>query len=253
MIQKLITLFCLLLFLACKQEKPAVKEFWIDKPVKEWPDLALTNKISFTDTIYTNFANSFLINTGFDTLGISCKHLFMVFQNQMEYKSVSFESNFISWKFYPKNDTTNSVAVKHLINSDKNEPIGQFNTLKVRDWILFETEKNKNIFPLKIRYAPIKDFEIVYAIGWGMKQKDNSKPVLIKLQSVMNLGEYYYVKTLSKNIQPEGRSGSPVIDKNGYLVGIVSGAEGNLGVIGSVNYLKKMFDKYNIQYQNPEN
>lgn len=40
-----------------------------------------------------------------------------------------------------------------------------------------------------------------------------------------------------------------IIDKNGYLVGIISGAEGKLGVIGSVNYLKKMFEKYKVEYQ----
>ena len=43
-------------------------------------------------------------------------------------------------------------------------------------------------------------------------------------------------------------SGSPVIDKNGYLVGIVSGQEGRLGIMGAVPYLTKMFDKYNVKY-----
>jgi hypothetical protein len=80
---------------------------------------------------------------------------------------------------------------------------------------------------------------------------DNSYPVLIKQQYFKGLGDYYYTKTLDKEISPHGRSGSPVIDKNGYLVGIVSGAEGNLSVVGSVYYLKKLFDKYNIKYEDP--
>jgi hypothetical protein len=63
------------------------------------------------------------------------------------------------------------------------------------------------------------------------------------------MGNYYYVKTLAEDVAPPGRSGSPVIDKNGYLVGIVSGAEGNLGVIGSVQYLKKLFDEYGVDYE----
>ena len=45
--------------------------------------------------------------------------------------------------------------------------------------------------------------------------------------------------------------GSPVIDKNGYLVGIVSGQEGKLGVIGGIKYLTTMFDEYGIKYNNP--
>ncbi|WP_396602941.1 hypothetical protein [Algibacter sp. R77976] len=84
-----------------------------------------------------------------------------------------------------------------------------------------------------------------------MKQKDNSKPALIKLQCFENLGDYFYIKTLKTDTQPHGRSGSPVIDKNGYLVGIVSGQEGKLGVIGSVRYLKQMLDEYGIKYEIP--
>jgi len=54
--------------------------------------------------------------------------------------------------------------IKRLINRDDNEPIGQFNTLKVRDWIIFDLrEKRKDIYPLKIRFTPVKKNEIVYA------------------------------------------------------------------------------------------
>jgi hypothetical protein len=239
----------LLLIYGCKNETSLTKEYWIEKPISQWPKFALTNEISFNDFTFKDFANSFLINTGQDTLGISCKHLFMVFENQLGLKTIDLGKNFNYWKLYPKNDTKKSVLVKRLINANSQEKIGQFNTLKVRDWIIFEIEKNRSdLYPLKIRYAPIKINEIVYVVGWGMKQKDNSKPALIKLQCFKNLGDYYYTQTLTTNIKPNGRSGSAVIDKNGYLVGIVSGAEGNLGVIGSVNYLKKMFEKYNVEY-----
>lgn len=249
---KLIVIGLLLLILGCKNETPIIKETWIEKPLSQWPSFALTNEISFKDTTYSDFANSFLIDTGKDTLGISCKHLFMVFENQLGLKTIDLGKNFNYWKLYPKNDNKKSVSIARLINENSKEIIGQFNTLKVRDWILFEIDKNhSDLYPLKIRYTPIKTNEIVYAVGWGMKQKDNSKPALIKLQCFKNLGDYYYTQTLTKNIQPNGRSGSPVIDKNGYLVGIVSGAEGNLGVIGSVNYLEKMFEQNNVGYQNP--
>jgi hypothetical protein len=122
----------------------------------------------------------------------------------------------------------------------------------VRDWILFEIDKkNPVLYPLKIRYTPVKTNEIVYAVGWGIKQEDNSMPALTKLKCYMNIGDYFYTQSLSPDIHPGGRSGSPVIDQNGYLVGIVSGAEGKLGVMGSINYLKNILDKYNIKY-NPE-
>ena len=242
----------IILTVGCKNAPEIIKENWIEKPLSQWPSFALTNEISFNDTTYKDLANSFLINTGYDTLGISCKHLFMVFENQLGLKTIDLGKNFNYWKLYPKNDNEKSVSIERLINANSKENIGQFNTLKVRDWILFEIDKpHSALYPLKIRYTPIKTNEIVYSVGWGMKQKDNSEPALIKFQCIKNLGDYYYIKTLKTDTQPGGRSGSPVIDKNGYLVGIVSGAEGNLGVIGSVNYLKKMFEKYNVEYQKP--
>jgi hypothetical protein len=151
---------------------------------------------------------------------------------------------------YPKNLKEKTVTIKRLINKNPSEQIGQFNTLKVRDWIIFELEeKNTQLYPLKIRYTPVKKNEIVYAVGWAKNQKDNSKPGLFKMKCFKNLGNYFYIEP-SEN-QPHGRSGSPVIDKNGYLVGIVSGQEGKLGVMGAVPYLTIMFDKYGIEYNNP--
>lgn len=238
----------ILISLSCKNEAKIVKEDWVDKPLSNWPDFALINKISFTDTTYTDIANAFLVNTGFDTLGISCKHLFMVFEKHQGLKNVDLGDEFNYWELYPKNKKEKRVSINRLINTNSNEPIDQFNTLKVRDWIVFEIKNNPDLYPLKIRYTPVKTNEVVYAIGWGNKQKDNSKPAVVKMQCVKNVGDYYYIKTLSTNVKPYGRSGSPVIDKNGHLVGIVSGQEGKLGVIGSVNSLVAVFDKFDIQY-----
>jgi hypothetical protein len=238
------------LSLGCTRKSQAIKETWFEKPLSQWPSFALTNEISFEDTTYSDLANSFIVTTGYDTIGISCKHLFMVFEYQPGLSTIDLGNSFNYWKLYPKNDRGNSVLTKRLINKDSQESIGQFNTLKVRDWILFEIDKqNLDLYPLKIRYHPIKTREVVYAIGWGINQKDNGIPALTKLQCVDNLGDYYYMRTLSTNTQPHGRSGSPVIDKNGHLVGIVSGAEGNFAVIGSVSYLKKMFYKYGIAFK----
>lgn len=246
-----ILVFGILIFcFSCKNDAQISKEAWIENPISQWPNFALTNEISFTDTTFTDIANSFLVNTGYDTIGVSCKHFFLVFEHHLGLKKIDLGNEFKYWHLYPKNKKDKVVPIKRLINEDSTEEIGQFNTLKIRDWIIFDVEKtNLDLYPLKIRYTPIKTNEVVYAVGWGFKQKDSSKPALIKLQCIQNLGDYYYVKTLKTDIQPQGRSGSPVIDSNGYLVGIISGQEGNLGVIGSVNYLRKMFDKYNIAYK----
>lgn len=247
-------LVVIMVLIGCQNSPQIIKESWVEKSVSAWPDFALTNEISFVDTTYFDLANSFLVNTGFDTIGVSCKHLFMVFENQVGLESIDLGATFRYWNMYPKNHKEKMVSIKRLINENASEQIGQFNTLKVRDWIVFELEgKNDELYPLKIRYTPVKTNEIVYAVGWGMKQNDNSKPALIKLQCIKNLGDYYYIKPLKTNTHPAGRSGSPVIDSNGYLVGIVSGQEGKMGVIGGIKYLTMMFEKYDIKYNKPSN
>jgi hypothetical protein len=240
--------FLLLIVLGCQnKEKPIEKESWIEKPTSQWPNFALTNTIKFKDTIYQNIANSFIVDTGYDTIAISCKHIFMVFKNN-NLSTIDLGNDFISWSMYPKGQIEKNVQLSQLINEDNHEPVGEFNTLKNRDWIIFKiNHSNNDIYPLKIRITPLKKGEFVYSFGWGHEQTSKF-PSLIKMKMYENLGNYYYVLTETKNINPAGRSGSPVIDSNGYLVGIVSGAEGNLGVIGSVKYLLQLFDKYNLKH-----
>ncbi|WP_396602942.1 hypothetical protein [Algibacter sp. R77976] len=147
----------LLLSFGCKNEPQVTKEPWIEKPVSEWPDFALTNKISFTDTTYTDIANSFLVNTGIDTIGVSCKHFFMVFEKQLGIHNIDLGPDFKYWDLYPKNKKEKAISIKKLINRNPNEKIGQFNTLKVRDWIIFYIKSlNTELYPLKIRFTRVK-------------------------------------------------------------------------------------------------
>jgi len=238
--------------IGCEKGPETTKESWIDKPITEWPDFSLTNEVSFIDTTYKNLANAFLVNTGKDTIGISCKHLFIVFENKHGIQAIDLGEEFIYWNLYPKNRPDKVISIKKLINAEASEQIGQFNTLKARDWIVFELrDKREDVYPLKIRFSPVYKNEIVYAVGWGVLQKNNTYPAITKLRCFKSLGDYFYTTSINKDIRPEGRSGSPVIDKNGYLVGIVSGVEGNLGVICGVKYLNELFDRYGIEYAIP--
>ena len=250
---RILPLIFLIIFSVCEKSPELTKESWADKPVNEWPDFSLTNEICFEDTTYFGLANSFLINTGTDTIGASCKHMFLVFRIHLNYHTISLGKDFNYWKLYPKNNPAKSVQINKLINTHHQEQIGQFNTLKNRDWIIFDLEGSVNdLYPLKIRYTPLKKGETIYAVGWGHKQQDNTFPQIAKFRFFRSLGNYYYAQALSKNINPQGRSGSPVIDKNGYLVGIISGAEGKLTVIGSIEYLKGLFDRYQVDYKMPD-
>ncbi len=244
----MIYLIFFLLLLSCKTSEYIEKEPWIEKPISEWPEFVMTNDIEFTDTSYKGIANSFLINTGYDTLAVTCKHFFLIFRDK-ELNTINLGMEFIDWKMYPKGQSNKMIKIKNLINQNDNEQIGEYNTLKNRDWIIFNIDKaDIKTYPLKIRTTLVKKGEIIFNIGWA-NQQTTKYPSIIKLQQIKNMGNYYYVKSITENVNPIGRSGSPVIDKNGYLIGIASGGEGNFGVIGSVNYLIELFEKYNVKYQ----
>jgi hypothetical protein len=246
--------FLLIIVIAsgCANEPEIIPESWVSKPLKDWPNFALTNEICINDTTFKDLANSFIVNTGKDTIGVTCKHIFMVFRNKFGFNSIDLGDDFDYWEMYPKNKTDERIRIKTLINEDSNEGIGPFREMKARDWIIFDfNKKTSDLYPLKIRYTPVKPNEIVYSVGWGSLQEDNSQPALIKFKCYKNSGDYYYVQRMKTNRKPNARSGSAIIDKNGYLVGILSGAEGNLGVFGSTKYLISLFEKYGVEYEMP--
>ncbi len=230
-------------FCSCKNETEIIpKETWIEKPVSEWPELVMTNKVEFIDSTYTNLGNAFLIEAGSDTFAVTCKHIFMLFREETN-NSINLGNNFKQWQIYPKGKPQKAIRLGELVNENRNEETGEFNTLKSRDWIIFKTNHKSDFTPLKIRTRPVSNGEIVYALGWAFKQTSEN-PSLIKMQVFRNLGPYFYTTTSTKNVDPAGRSGSPVIDKNGYLVGLVSGAEGQLGVMCGIPYLNEQLNKY---------
>ncbi|MBN1822315.1 MAG: trypsin-like peptidase domain-containing protein [Prolixibacteraceae bacterium] len=242
MLKKSILPFLLIAIIGCQPKEPcaAKKMGWMEKPVSEWSDLVMTNSVEFSDTTYRNIGNAFLIDTGSDTLAITCKHIFMLFREETD-NTINLGDNFRKWEIFPKGKPDKSISLGALLNENRNEETGDFNTLKSRDWLIFRVAGTDDFTPLKIRPRPVSEGEIVYAVGWAYKQT-TEKPSLVKMQVYRNEGPYFYVNTLIRNVDPAGRSGSPVIDKNGYLVGIVSGAEGNLGVMGGVSFLFQQLD-----------
>ena len=250
-ISERIILFLLVLFFlpGCQNRNPLPEqESWADKPVSQWPDIALTNTVCFTDTVFTEMANAFLIDTGYDTLGVTCKHFFLLFK-KIGLTHIDTGASLEEWSAFPKDQPDKKVVFGDMINKDSYEDIGEFNTLKDRDWIIFHLKSGSNgIYPLKIRTTPLKKGETIYSVGWSAIQS-TEEPLLVAMKVYENMGNYCYISTTSEDVDAHGSSGSPVIDSNGHLVGLVSGAEGDLGVIAAVPYLVSLFEKYGIKYK----
>jgi hypothetical protein len=56
-----------------------------------------------------------------DTLGITCKHLFIVFEWYAGAENISLGPGFVSWDMYSKNEPTKKINIKGLINENKQE------------------------------------------------------------------------------------------------------------------------------------
>ena len=231
----------MILLTSCSNPKESA-EAWISLPVSEWPDMALTNEIVFEDTTFTDLANCFLVRYAEDTFAVTCKHIFLVFRNRLGYQDVHLGEDFQSWWMYPENKPDMKFRVGKLLNDDPNESIGEFNTLKDRDWLVFEVQdvpKEIHVFQL----AEDRPFsgEAIYNFGWGDDPPDPEKATLVKMEFIRAAGNQLYAKTLTAEANGVGRSGSAVFNARGHLLGLVSGAEGQLGVVCSTSYLEIIF------------
>lgn len=229
---------------------PLPPEPWVDRSVADWPDFALSNDVAFADTTYSYLANAFAVDTGADTIGVTCKHIFMVFRNQRGTSAISLGDDFRAWTLRSSRDTARVLPIRRLINDDANEPVGDFASLKDRDWLVFELGSwTDGIYPLKVRYTPLERGDTIYAVGRSRAGRHDPDPVPSRLRVFRAAPSYYYVQPLDPMVDPEHTSGSPVIDENGYLVGLVSGAVGRLGVVAGVDYLRVVFDRYGVKYR----
>lgn len=227
-------------------------EPWIDRPVADWPDFALSNDVVFDDTTYSHLANAFTVDLGGDTVGATAKHIFMVFERDRGLASVDPGDEFRGWSLRSSRDSGRVVHARALINADPSEPIGRFGTLKARDWLVFEIDGwAEGLYPLKVRPGPPAPGDTIYAVGRSRTERRDPDPTVSPLRVYRVFPTYYYVQPLDPSVDPEGTSGSPVIDGNGHLVGLASGAVGRLGVVAGTAYLRQVLEGTDLEYRAP--
>jgi hypothetical protein len=215
---------------------------WINKPQNEWPQITMINHIEYVDKTYPMAGCSFLIDTGEDTLAATAKHILTYFKSATM-NSVSFINTLKTWKMHPRNNPADSVIVDKLINENPDEPIDQLIPPKI-DWLLFSIQKkSKNIQPLKFRTEQLPPGEKVYIVGWRYSDEDCPQ-VIYEGNYVKSLNGSVIIstKTLADNKIP-GLSGSPVIDSNGRLIGIMSQKFGKMEQLASIEYPKEILEK----------
>ncbi|MEJ2904229.1 S1 family peptidase [Pedobacter panaciterrae] len=225
------------------------KESWVDKPISEWPKIALINEVQFKNGdryVHPSFkyaGTGFLIDNGKDTLAATGKHILWIAKNKQS-KATEVNAALKEWVMRPKGDTQDSAVIGKLLNEDPNEVLeAKGSTIQDRDWIVFTVKKSSsNLYPLKPRYTQVKPGEKVYILSCAY---DDSLCTVHEGKVYQKYGMDILIERDMKT-HKGGCSGSPVIDANGYLIGIITGSAGskvgNVSVAISNEYLKDVLD-----------
>jgi hypothetical protein len=219
------------------------KQSWITENQNDWPQITMINHINYIDRNYSVAGCGFLLDIGTDTIAVTAKHILSYFKSE-NMSTVSFNNNLGQWEMYPKNNNLDKVCIEKIINENPNESLQGIPADK--DWLLLTVkQKSLNIHPLQFRKSPLNVGEKVYIIGW--RYSDSNCPQRIfEGKFVKSMGGSLIISTelLSNNTIP-GLSGSPVIDSEGYLIGIMSQKYGKMERLSSIEYPMELLKNIN--------
>lgn len=197
----------------------------------ETKSIGLINNISYLDSSFNNpnASNGFLVEYKHKTYGITAKHILMIAKtDKMEF--ADFQGELKEWKMHPKNDETSYVIMDKLLNLNRTDSLTwdyMYNNWEnYNDWLVFSIkENNTNHVPLKFRGKPLEKGEIVNVIGWSYSDTTGSQRVYTYKYDNTN-GNYHNLIQINGPKSLGGLSGSPIIDEQGKLIGLVtSGGE----------------------------
>ncbi|NOT76200.1 MAG: tetratricopeptide repeat protein [Cyclobacteriaceae bacterium] len=218
-------LLILLLFISIQTY--CQKATWIKKPKEQWPNIAMINDVWFRNGeryVHSSFeyaATGFLINTGKDTLAVTAKHVLWVAKSK-RMNTVDLKNDLQRWVMHPKGNPKDSVVIDKLINTDSTEKLtGPNSSILQRDWIVFSTKYvSPRVQPLTPRREPVRPGERVRYFGCPYND-----PTCVMLEAtVLQVECNKIIFSFPKGANVGGASGSPLVDENGLLIGILGGA-----------------------------
>jgi hypothetical protein len=188
----------------------------------------------------------FLIDTGTDTLAVTAKHVLWAAKT-LTLNRVDINDVLQKWMMHPKRNLKDSVIIDQLINTDTTEILqGEKATIAQRDWLVFSTRYvSPNIQPLKIRYTPVTEGEKIYYFGCPYDDEHCSP----KEAKVLEVKGNRIVFSRPPQASVGGASGAPIVDTQGYLIGILGGSSvnaesGESTLYGiTTHYLKKVLNQ----------
>jgi len=216
------------------------REPWMTENPGDWPRITMINQIEYADAEHPIAACGFLLDTGDEILAATAKHVLIYFKSE-SMDSVSFQGNLKAWRMFPKDSPGDLVVIDRLINENAREPLERIPSS--RDWLLFTIrERSEAVQPLRLRSTPLRAGETVYVIGWrypdeGRQRVHEGRFVRRDKGSVL-----VSIDALTDNTIP-GLSGSPVIDAQGQVIGLMSTKFGDLQRLAPVDYARGLLEE----------
>ena len=202
-----------------KQRSPIVKEPWMSKPPQTWPQIVLTNEAEFRGSTPLQGASSFLIRTSdHRILAATAKHLLGSAGGvEPEVPYSQLDSWLHSWKMFPRTIPRDFIEIESLRwGPAKPSPGG--------DWPILNLKKPLSKLPaqpLCIRSEPVRVGEKVFLIGVPYTEPNCKQNVYVGRVTVRLHGDRFRYD-LDRPVALPGFSGAPIVDENGYLVGVIT-------------------------------
>ncbi|AKF11413.1 Dipeptidyl aminopeptidases/acylaminoacyl-peptidases-like protein [Sandaracinus amylolyticus] len=194
-------------------------EPWASTPHDEWPQLVLTNEMSFSGRPPSGGASAFLIDAGGRAHVATAAHLTAepggiepAVDGLAMRDPTRFDALLEEWTIYPRTQPEREIRATGLT-----EPA------VFDDWLLLRTDADPDTLPstpLRIAARPADVGDAVFLVGCPYSEETCVQNVYRGRVTAGAEGRFVY--DLDPPVDVRGFSGAPVLDVHGHVVGVFS-------------------------------
>ncbi len=196
--------------------------------------------------------NGFLIRHQGKIYAVTVKHALLEAKTPAM-THVTLDGHVKGWRIHPNQSPEKAVVLGKLLNANPDEAIDM--QVLSKDWLVFEVVENKSpLAVLSLRNTPITTGETLTAYGCSYANKQQCSQDRYAGTYLSTDGNNLRMAIPDLNLgQLRGLSGSPVLDNNHQVVGIVSNVlpatsgNGFDFAPASLAYLREVLEKLSAQ------
>ncbi len=197
--------------------RSATPEPWAAKSHSEWPQLVLTNDAQFNEHSALQGASAFLVRTDDGrVLAATALHLVGAAGGvEPEIAIADLDRAIRRWTMFPRTLRDRAVEVGGIAADDLDAPN--------LDWLILAIKNQPSSLPatpLKIRSEPAQIGEEVLLVGCPYSERRCVQNVYTGKVTARRADRFRY--DIAPPVDIHGFSGAPVVDRNGYLVGVMT-------------------------------